>query len=118
MRRPLPALAAIALVAGCSDDEKAAAAGGGERVDCALGAGAAFAPVCAVERSAGADGAQVLVVRHPDGAFRRLVVQPDGLATADGADPARVTASGQVLEVGVAADRYRIPFVVKPRAGG
>lgn len=116
--RALPgtAAAALLLIAGCSQGEQAPkVAEGAEHVDCALGEGASFAPDCAVERST-VGTEQILVVRHPDGAFRRFTVRPDGLATADGAEKAEVAAAGGVLEVHVGADRYRIPYTVKPGA--
>ena len=114
MRRGI-LLAAVALAACSRGGAAPKVAEGSEHIDCALGAGAGFAPECAVERSTDA-GRQVLVVRHPDGAFRRLTVGADGVTTTDGAEPARVSASGGMLEVSVGADRYRIPFRV--RAGG
>ena len=43
----------------------------------ALGDGAQFAPVCAVERATAADEALV-IVRHPDGGFRRFTVLKNG----------------------------------------
>jgi len=56
-----------------------------------------------------------LVVRHPDGAFRRFKVLKDGrgVAVADGADQAETTLSGEVLEVQVGSDRYRFPATQK-----
>ncbi len=109
-------LAAVLPLAACSRGEAPAVAEGGEHADCALGEGAAFAPVCAVERSE-QDGEQVLVVRHPDGAFRRFSVLQDGsgVALSDGAETARVAAGDDQLEVRVGPDRYRFPF--KVRAG-
>ncbi len=112
MRRLVPA-AVLALAACSAGDQAPVAAEGGERVACALGAGAAFADACAVDRGV-QDGQRMLVVRHPDGAFRRFTVEPDGLALADGAETARVAqASASMLEVAVGEDRYRIPFAVK-----
>ena len=114
--RALLGLAIVAALAGCSRHDAAPkVAEGSEHVDCALGEGAQFAPDCAVERST-VGTEQILVVRHPDGAFRRFTVRPDGVATADGAEKAEVAAAGGVLEVHVGADRYRIPFTVKPVA--
>ena len=60
-------------------------------VECALGGSAAFAPDCTMER-AEVDGQRTLIVRHPDGGFRRLLVTGDGrgVIAADGAEPASV----------------------------
>ena len=109
-------LAGMATLAGCSRQAEAPkVAEGSEHVDCALGVGARFAPDCAVERST-VGAQQILVVRHPDGAFRRFTVRADGVATADGAEKAVVAAAGNVLDVRVGTDRYRIPYTVKPGA--
>jgi hypothetical protein len=111
-------LVALALLGACSRGGQAPkVAEGSEHVACALGQGAAFAMDCAVERSRAGDE-QVLVVRHPDGGFRRLSVRQDGtgLAATDGADNARVSVAGPVLEVAIGEDRYRIPFAVKADA--
>lgn len=109
-------LVAVALLPGCSADA-AKVAEGGEHVACALGQDARFAPVCAVERGV-QDGEKVLVVRHPDGAFRRFLVLKDGhgLAAADGADLAQTGIAGNLLEVTVGQDRYRFPFTAKSHA--
>ena len=58
-------------------------------IECAVAGATAFERLCAVERTQ-AEGAPILVVRHPDGGFRRFEVISDGtgLATADGAEPA------------------------------
>lgn len=57
------------------------------------------------------DGQDELVVRHPDGGFRRfeLGVPGRGLITAAGADQAEVTNRDGLVEVRVGADRYRLP---------
>ena len=53
----------------------------------------------------------ILVVRHPDGGFRRFEVMRDGtgLAAADGAERAVVSLHEQGIEVAVGTDRYRFP---------
>lgn len=106
MPRAEALLLALCLAA-CSNGPPAAAEGG-EQVSCALAGAAEFAAACALDR--GVD--RVLVIRHPDGAFRRFVVTPDGreLASADGADEAGLTLAGEQLEVQVGADRYRLPL--------
>lgn len=109
----------LALAACSSGDTavRAQAEEGAQRIDCAIGPGAEFAPDCMVERSE-ADGATVLTVRHPDGGFRRFEQLADGrgLAAFDGADPVEQELAGEVLEVSVAGDRYRFP--ARPRHGG
>lgn len=100
-------------VAACSS-EAPSVAEGDEHVPCALAGAKDFVPNCAVER-ARQDGKLVLIVRHPDGAFRRFEVLGggQGLAAADGAEPAKVVLTGQELEVSIGADRYRFPATAK-----
>lgn len=61
----------------------------------------------------------MLTVRHPDGAFHRLLVTKDGrgVIAADGAETAVVTiiANGEI-EVALGGDRYRLPATVKGKA--
>ena len=86
-------------------------------IDCALDGADTFARDCAVERSTGADGLE-LTVFGPDGGFRRFTVTGDGsgLAAADGADPISTAVVDGMLEVTVAADRYRFPASVEADA--
>ena len=81
----------------------------GDTVDCAIGAGAAFSPVCTLER---VGGIETFVIHHPDGGFRRFVIDPaSGMPTPrDGADQL-VAEQGEngALQFAVGADRYRIP---------
>jgi hypothetical protein len=82
-------------------------------IECALAGAGAFARDCAVERSR--EGQTLfLVVRHPDGGFRRFEVLTDGrgLASADGADQARIAVHGAGIEVAVGGDRYRFPATI------
>jgi hypothetical protein len=82
----------------------------GDAIACALGGEGKFSSSCRVERSL-AEGTLFLIVRHPDGAFRRFEVLRDGrgLAAADGAQPAALSMTGEELEVAVGLDRYRFP---------
>ncbi|RJY08615.1 hypothetical protein [Aurantiacibacter aquimixticola] len=100
------ALALLLLVA-CEErgDEVA-----GSEIECALGGAASFAPECTMER-AEAEGERLLIVRHPDGAFRRFEfgVPGRGIVTADGVEQAVVERSDGTVEVRVGADRYRFP---------
>lgn len=102
--RGMRSLALLPALLGCGDSRPGEASS--ERIDCAIEGAAAFEPVCTLERSA--DG-RTLILRAPDGGFRRIAVTEDGLTAADGAEPARVTElrSG-LLEVAIAGDRYRI----------
>jgi hypothetical protein len=107
-------LAACGGEADAPEEVVAAVPAGGERIECAV-AGAAFAPVCAVERASGPDGL-TLTLRSPSGSFRRLLVTRDGrgVVAADGAEPAAVTPLGpDRIEVAIAGDRYRLPATVK-----
>lgn len=65
-----------------------------------------FVRVCTVEEHD--DGE--LVLKKPDGGFRRLLVTTDGIAAADGAERARVTALADGrLEVEIGGDAFRLP---------
>jgi hypothetical protein len=79
-------------------------------IECALRGAAEFERDCAVEQVR-SDDQLVLVVRHPDGGFRRFDVLTDGrgLAAADGAQTAQVALREGGIEVTVGADRYRFP---------
>jgi len=81
----------------------------GDTVDCAIGAGADFSPVCTIER---VTGTQQIVIHHPDGGFRRLTRDPatGALAPQDGAE-ALVPQAGErgTLQFAAGADRYRVP---------
>ena len=114
-------LALVAFAAACSaepDSEAAAspasAAPQDDRIDCALRGAAAFARECTIER-APQGGVLYLVVRHPDGAFRRFKVLEDGrgVAVADGAEEAVTSIADGLLEVTVEKDRYRFPATEK-----
>jgi hypothetical protein len=89
-----------------------------DRIECRIGAHAAFDRVCTVERLETPEGL-ILTVRHPDGGFRRLRVTNDGqgVVSADGAEAARVTITADTqIEVAIAGDAYRLPATVKPGA--
>jgi hypothetical protein len=87
-------------------------------VPCALAGSASFNARCTIERMVSGDGL-VLVVHHPDGGFRRLLVATDGrgVMTADGSDQAHVAVVDPgTIEVKVGDDRYRLPATVKGQA--
>lgn len=81
----------------------------GETVACAVAGAVDFAENCVIERVHEA-GSDILVLHHPDGGFRRLIVLPSGgLIAADGAAQAEVTEQQGVFEVTLEQDRYRVP---------
>jgi len=90
------------------------------RIACALGNETKFTEQCDAERVQNGDRRE-LVMRHPDGGFRRFEIVSDGrgLVAADGAEEAVVTplADGRI-QLTVGEDRYRIPATIKPGAGG
>lgn len=100
-------------VAACSSGEEAPA---GDTIACAVDGASDFAEVCSAERWRVEDKT-LLVIRHPDGGFRRFEILPEGrgLAIADGMEDARVELVDGFIEANVAEDRYRIP--VKQGAG-
>jgi hypothetical protein len=104
------ALASVTLLAACSQGEAEPGGAKPERVFCALGGSLQFADNCTIERTA-VEGAQVIVVRHPDGAFRRLEVSKDGqnLTAADGAEQSQSALKGDRFEVILGDSRYVIP---------
>ncbi len=106
--RPVIAALLAGLVAACSGGD-AAPVPEGESLACALGGAGDFAEDCVLER-VHEGGADVLVIHHPDGGFRRLIVLPSGgLIAADGADQAQVSEEQGNLVVSLGQDRYRIP---------
>lgn len=121
------ALLAPSLLLGCDqtrpqqgDDGKAVAdaAARAASVPCALAGKAVFTQNCTVERTVSGDGL-ALVIHHPDGGFRRLLVTTDGrgVVTADGADQAAVSiVDPSTIEVSIGEDRYRLPATVKGQA--
>lgn len=81
----------------------------GDAIACALARAQDLADSCVVER-VHENGSEILVIHHPDGGFRRLIVLPSGsLIAADGADQAVVSEEQQQLAVTLGQDRYRIP---------
>ena len=99
--------------------EQRAAADDEGRIVCARQGSSDFARACTVDRADSGDGL-VLTVRHPDGAFHRLLVTRDGrgVVAADGAEKAVVTVLGSdSIEVALGGDRYRLPATVRNGAG-
>lgn len=124
------ALFAATILAGCgnpdSDREESSAAvaegraasaadSGVSSVECALQGSKDFQPACTVERIRG-DRGETLVLRAPEGGFRRLLVTSDGrgVVAADGAEPAEVTPTGRDrIEIRIGGDIYRLPATVR-----
>ena len=95
--------------------ESAPAASDSGQIDCALGGVEVYDSKCTVERAM-VDGKPIIVIRHPDGGFRRFTVLPDGkgLAVADGAEKSETARDGAFVEIDVGGDAYRLPFPDKP----
>ena len=113
-------MAATLILAGCSADApQPQASAGAETIECALGQKSTFAPVCMVERVL-TDGMRILIVRHPDGGFRRFQQVDDGrgLIVADGSDGARVSMDDDMMEIAVGPDRYRFRVKTAQTAHG
>ena len=120
-------LLAVLLLAACSGPDpsdtatpapKQTAAVADDTIECAIGGAAYFERVCKVEETE-SGGSKILVVRHPDGGFRRFEVLTDGhgLATADGAEEAETSVVDGRLEVAVGSDRYRFPATIQKHGG-
>lgn len=112
--RTSSALAVAFALAACGSVpvEDTAPAVAAELVDCAL-AGGAFERVCSIEHTR-IGNATILTIRHPDGGFHRLELTGEGIAAADGAMPAEVTAaSADVTEIAIDGARYRVPATIR-----
>jgi hypothetical protein len=120
----LPTLVVLGLVA-CSGDaaqdlknaendaDEAAALDG--KIECALAGSQSFQRTCTTEQIAGSEG-KILVIRHPDGGFRRFNILTDGrgLAPADGFDETKISLlSDGMIEVNSGDDKYRLPAQIK-----
>jgi hypothetical protein len=85
------------------------------KIECALAGAAAFERTCTTEQIAGNEG-KILIIRHPDGGFRRFDILTDGrgLAPADGFDETRISLlNGGTIEVSSGDDKYRLPAQIK-----
>jgi hypothetical protein len=106
----ISSLTSLLLLTACSPGSLGAPEEPQELIACAVGGAAEFAEVCGLDRTT-VEGAQVLVVRHPDGGFRRLEVSKDGqnLLAADGAELTQSALKGDRWEVILGEHRYVIP---------
>jgi hypothetical protein len=99
------------LLVGCGTEpvgeNKVTQAKAEDRIECALGGNGDFARNCAIERGEG----NVIVLRHENGGFRKLTLDPDGtIDTADGADTLTLqTLSDGRTEIRIGYDSYRLP---------
>lgn len=87
------------------------------KIECALAGSGAFERVCTTEQISASAGA-ILVIRHPDGGFRRFNILTDGrgLAPADGFDETSIRLlDDSSIEVTSGDDTYRLPAQVKGR---
>lgn len=129
MRMRTIALLALIILAGCDtrtaeqrtraavEQAQRQAAGDDGAIPCARAGQEGLKRDCLVERTATQQGL-VLTLRHPDGAFRRLLVTGDGrgVVAADGAVPAQVSVvRSDRIAVNIDGDRYELPATVKPR---
>lgn len=85
------------------------------RIECAINGDTGFSSGCQSERLSGETGV-TLIVRHPDGGFRRFNVLTDGrgLEAADGSEKAKI----EIIEdnkilVSVGSDKYIMPARIK-----
>lgn len=119
------ACAAALLVSACgqSDGGEANGSGGSETahgidgsiISCAVNGNSEFSDDCQAERLV-ADHGITLIVRHPDGGFRRFNILTDGhgLEAADGAEKAEVEiVDDSKILVSVGSDKYIMPARMK-----
>ena len=86
----------------------------GNRIECRFGGLEQFERSCTYEREG--ERSEIIVIRKPDGGFRRLRIVSDGrgVVAADGAEPARVTIlTGDQIEVAIGGDRFRLPATMR-----
>lgn len=114
MRWPL--LLSLTLLAACGEmpgpEQNAFAETVRNRIDCRFPGADQFERSCTFER----EGEDVLVIRKPDGGFRRLRIVSDGrgVIAADGAEQAEVTVlADNRIEVAIGGDRFRLPATVR-----
>ena len=81
---------------------------GAEPVLCALDGEGEWSDECRLE-TARVGGANVFVIRHPDGGFRRLVERGDGFASVDGFETARSEVRDGRIYVTIGNDSYNFP---------
>jgi hypothetical protein len=124
--RIFSSLAALLLVTACSSEpdnevlaeaEERAAANSSDdgRIECAVNGDSNFTRGCQTERLSG-EGGTTLIIRHPDGGFRRFNVLTDGrgLEAADGSEKAKIEiVEAGKIRISVGSDIYIMPAKVK-----
>lgn len=95
------------VLAGCSE---AAPAAQGTQIECAIGEGSEFEPVCILEKISTSE----VVLHGPEGSFRRLTLGENGrYSPADGAEDIVVLAATGAHAgfdtIAFGDDRYHIP---------
>jgi hypothetical protein len=107
------------LLAACSPGASGAPVADNALIDCAIGDAVNFTHDCSVERGA-QSGEPVLIVRQPDGGFRRFTVLDGGksLGAAEGAEAPAVAGNGERFDVSVGGNRYRFPAKMLSDAAG
>ena len=119
MRNAL-ALAAFSLAScgGASGSGEQARAGEDDnRIECRIAGAEGFERFCTIEQEETEEG-RALIVRKPDGGFRRLLVADDGrgVVAADGAEQPRVTiVADDRIEVWIGGDTFLLPATVRGR---
>ncbi len=110
--RPSPYIATAALclaaILGACSEGQGVAEEGAEPLLCALEGEGDWSDDCRLE-TARVGGANVLVIRHPDGGFRRLVERGDGFASVDGFETARSEIRDGRIYVTIGNDKYNFP---------
>lgn len=112
------ALSFCVVLASCGGEETNQAGRGANaanRIECALAGKNAFERTCSTETMPGEKG-KMLVIRHPDGGFRRFNILTDGrgLAPADGFDQTTINLiGGGMIELSSGDDKYRLPADIK-----
>jgi|TARA_R100001244_G_scaffold96522_7_gene72333 hypothetical protein len=98
-----------------AEQRAASRAGDDGRIECAINGASGFSRDCYTERLSGENGV-TMIIRHPDGGFRRFNVLTDGrgLEAADGFDKANISIAedGRIL-VSVGPDQYLLPARIK-----
>lgn len=85
------------------------------RIECAVNGDTNFTRGCETERLSG-EGETTLIIRHPDGGFRRFNVLTDGrgLEAADGSEKAKIEiVEAGKIRISVGSDIYIMPAKVK-----
>jgi hypothetical protein len=116
-RFPFAILAASFALASCGDSNGGSSGdvAAANRIECALAGGKNFERSCSTETVSG-DTGKMLVIRHPDGGFRRFNILTDGrgLTPADGFDETSINLiGGGMIEVSSGDDKYRLPADIK-----